>query len=200
MKMNRVTLILILVTCIWHEYAFADTTAIPTWVISPGLGIGTWGYESHYYSSNSSGSETHTEGENADGISFSITAKKTIHPDWIVDVTYIDATEFNIFADVTEFHSIQSISGGISHTKWWKFGYFSGGINAGGAQIQSHDCPDSDTCLDPYKNKAIVPTVGFISDLGVRRGYFGVGIRNDAIIVPSQGIANFIRLHVDLML
>lgn len=209
MKTIRIATLATFASLFFAAQSFGSTSQNPDWVISMNVGGSNWSYNSQNQNSDSLGTLDQSETTSAQGPSVGIVVKKTIYPDWTLDLSYSGASEFDIFASETPNQSVQRSSIELSHTKWWKYGYFGGGFGAGGALFQGPgnklikeaDCGDQLVCFKPDEYNTVrefAPGLAVNTDFGLRYGYAGVGLRSNAMIT-TEGVVQMYYVHADVL-
>lgn len=190
-------------------HSFGSTSQNPDWTFSMNVGGASWEYYQAAKTTDSSGTMEQGEAKVGKGPSLGVVIKKAVYPDWTIDLSYSGASNFDLFANENPNHTVQKSSIELSHTKWWKYGYFGGGFGAGGALFQGPgnklikeaDCGDQLVCFKPDEYNTVrefAPGLAVNTDFGLRYGYAGVGLRSNAMIT-TEGVVQMYYVHADVL-
>lgn len=209
MNIVRIISITALTTLLSFTTSFSQSNEAPSWTVSLNFGAGNWDYYNQIIKTDSTITLKPNSQQNARGLSYGMVIKRAIDPEWTVDLSYSVASEVDFFSQRSPSQSMQRASIELSHSKWWKYGYLSGGLGLGGAVIsgpgdqviEPADCADQTICFEADLYNTVydyLPSIAFNTDIGLRYGYLGIGIRNNSMIM-TEGFVQFTYLHADVM-
>jgi len=197
-----------LITLFSAAQSRAQSDEAPDWTISMGFGVGNWDYFNEQVRTDSTVELRPNSQQNTRGPALNLTLKKSIAPQWTIDLSYLAGTEIEVFAP-HPYQSIQRAAVELSHHKWWKYGYLSGGLGLGTAMIsgpgdsliQEAQCDGFFICPEPDEYNTVYeffPGITFTTDIGLRYGYVAIGVRHSSMLI-TEGFSQFAQLHADFI-